>query len=88
MSSEATESKVLSLSDVLQFGSGSRFPNFSEELRFDNDVNIVEGGKRVISDACSYIITIPVNSRYCCDTSLFCHNLMENIFESPGFGRP
>ena len=88
VSCEGTEAKVLSLSDVLQFGSGSRYPNFGGELRFDNDVDSVEGGKRVIGDACSCIIVIPVNSRYCCDTSLFCHNLMEGIFESQGFGRP
>ena len=88
VSCEGTEAKVLSLSDVLQFGSGSRYPNFGGELRFDNDVDSVEGGKRVIGDACSCIIVIPVNSKYCCDTSLFCHNLMEDIFESQGFGRP
>ena len=88
VSCEGTEAKVLSLSDVLQSGSGSRYPNFGGELRFDNDVDSVEGGKRVIGDAYSCIIVIPVNSRYCCDTSLFCHNLMEDIFESQGFGRP
>ena len=31
-------------------------------LRFDNDVDSVEGGKRVIGDACSCTIVIPVNT--------------------------
>ena len=31
------ELRVPTLSDVLQFGSGSRFPNFSGKLKFDHD---------------------------------------------------
>ena len=80
------ELKVLTLSDVLQFGSGSRFPNFSGKLVFDHDSGSVE--KRISANTCSLTITIPVNKRYTCSSNEFSFKFMEDIFEDHGFGLP
>ena len=80
------ELKVLTLSDVLQFGSGSRFPNFSGKLKFDHDSGPV--GKRISANTCSFTITIPVNKRYTCSSNEFAFKFMEDIFEDYGFGLP
>ena len=56
------ELRVLTLSDVLQFGKGSRFPNFSGKLNFDHDNRLT--AKRICANTCSITITITVNKRY------------------------
>ena len=56
------ELKVPALSDVLQFGSGSWFSNFSGKLKFDHDTTLT--AKRICANTCSLTITITVNKRY------------------------
>ena len=82
------ELKVLALSDVLQFGSGSRFPNLSGKLKFDHDTTLT--AKRICANTCSLTITIPVNKRYASsgDGNEFAFNFMQDIFEAYGFGLP
>ena len=58
------ELRFLTLSDVLQFGSGSRFLNFAGKLKFDHDSVSTE--KRISGNTCALSITIPVNKRYMC----------------------
>ena len=78
------ELKVLILGDVLQFGSGSRFPNFSGKLKFDHQNTLT--AKRICGNTCSLTITISVNKRYAgtCDKREFACNFMEDIFEALG----
>lgn len=78
------ELRFLTLSDVLQFGSGSRFPNFAGKLQFDHDS--VSAEKRISGNTCAFSITIPVNKRYTCNSNEFAQKLMEDIFEAYGFG--
>ena len=78
--------RFLTLSDVLQFGSGSRFPNFAGKLKFDHDS--VSNEKRISGNTCALSITIPVNKRYTCSSNEFAQKLMEDIFEAYGFGLP
>ena len=70
-----SELRILTLSDVLQFGSGSRFPNFVGKLEFDHECTYTN--KRIKGNACGFGITIPVNTRYMCDSNQFAQNLME-----------
>lgn len=81
-----SELRVLTLSDVLQFGSGSRFPNFSGKLKFDHGGESIE--KRISANTCALSITIPVNKRYTCDSNEFAIKFMEDIFDNYGFGLP
>ena len=74
--------KVISL----QFGSGSRFPNFAGKLQFNHDSVSIE--KRITGNTCALSITIPVNKRYTCNSNEFAQKLMEDIFEAYGFGLP
>lgn len=78
------EEKCLSLCDVLQFGSGARYPNFKGKLMFDH--NSMEPGRRIKANTCAICITIPINARYCCNTAVFAEHVMEDIFEAFGFG--
>ena len=81
-----SELRYLTLSDVLQFGSGSRFPNFSGKLKFDHDSASTE--KRISGNTCALSITIPMNKRYTCNSNEFAQKLTEDIFEAHGFGLP
>lgn len=71
---------------MLQFGSGSSFPNFAGKLEFDH--NIVSTEKKISGNTCALSITIPVNKRYTCNSNEFAQKLMEDIFETYGFGLP
>lgn len=78
--------KALSLSDVLQFGSGSRFPNFQGCLVFDHDC--VNAHQRISGNTCAFTIRIPVNDRYVkCNIEQFALKVMEDMFEDYGFGQ-
>ena len=78
--------KALSLGDILQFGSGSRFPNFKGSLAFDHQCT--DAYKRITGNTCARIICIPVNERYTkCNTEVFASNCMEDIFEDYGLGQ-
>ena len=80
------ELRFLTLSDVLQFGSGSRFPNFAGKLEFDHESVSTE--KRISGNTSALSIAIPVNKRYTCNSNEFAQKLMEDIFEAHGFGLP
>ena len=67
------ELRFLTLSDVLQFESGSRFPNFAGKLKFDHDSVSTE--KRISGNTCALSITIPVNKRYTCSSNEFSQKL-------------
>ena len=81
-----SELRYLTLSDVLQFGSGSRFPNFSGKLKFDHESASTE--KQISGNTRALSITIQVNKRYTCNSNEFAQKLMEDIFEAYGFGLP
>ena len=78
--------KTLSLSDILQFGSGSRFPNFKGSLAFDHQCT--DAHKRLTGNTCALTICIPVNERYTkSSTEKFAVNVMEDIFQDYGLGQ-
>ncbi|CAB4014342.1 G2 M phase-specific E3 ubiquitin- ligase [Paramuricea clavata] len=78
--------KSLSLNDILQFGSGSRFPNFKGSLAFDHQCT--DAHKRLTGNTCALTICIPVNERYTkCNTDTFALNIMEDIFQDYGLGQ-
>ena len=78
--------KALSLNDILQFGSGSRFPNFEGSLVFDHQCT--DAHKRLTGNTCALTICIPVNERYTkSSTELFAKNVMEDIFQDYGLGQ-
>lgn len=78
--------KILSLNDILQFGSGSRYPNFQGHLKFDH--GCADPHKRISGNTCSFSITIPVNERYTkCNTETFALNILHDIFEDHGIGQ-
>ncbi len=78
--------RILSLSDILQFGSGSRFPNFKGSLAFDHQCT--DAHKRLTGNTCALTICIPVNERYTkCNTKEFASIVMEDIFQDYGLGQ-
>ena len=73
------ELKVLDLGDILQFGSGSRFPNFKGIMLF-NHLQEECTNERLRANTCSFTITIPMNKRYCCKAKEFAQHILEDIF--------
>ena len=71
-----SELRGLTLRDVLRIGSGSRFCNSSENLKFDH---VSESNSKIIcGNTCSLTITIPLNRMYTCNSGEFSRKV---IFE-------
>jgi hypothetical protein len=79
--------KTLSLHDVFQFITGSRFPPpglLKGALEFTHDAL---HGARCKSNTCANSIRFPVNDRYATDDSaVFVSNFADDIFDGPAYG--
>ena len=79
--------KTLTLHDVFQFITGSRYPppgGIKGEVEFTHDAL---HGARSKSNTYANSICFPVNNRYATeDSAIFISNLADDIFEGPGYG--
>ena len=79
--------KTLTLHDVFQFITGSRFPppgGIKGALDFTHDAL---HGARCKSNTCANSIRFPVNDRYATeDSAVIVSNFADDIFDGPGFG--
>eukprot|EP00111_Clytia_hemisphaerica_P017229 TCONS_00050996-protein len=87
---EISQKKEVTLSDFVKFISGSRFvlPSMigNCKLKFAMP-DECEKGERVFISICQLLFKIPLNERYCVDTEDFNRALLEDICDSPGFGK-
>ena len=80
----------ISLKDVVRFCTGSYYvmENMKSKgtIKFDRP-NEKSKGKRITSETCLFLLTIPVTERYTGSSEQFIRNLCDDIACSPGFGR-
>ena len=77
------EFKVLALSNMLQFGSGPRFLNFSGKLKFDHDNTLT--AKQFVQIHAPFVNNRPASSG---DGNEFVFNFIDVIFKAYWFELP
>ena len=86
---ESTQT-ILTLADVMQFLTGSRFKTISSvkgQIHF-NHVQCKEGSqKRSEANTCACEVTTPVSDRYLSSIKSFTEHFTDDIFEGQGFGK-
>ena len=86
-----THDKKLTIKDVALFLTGSKF--ITPTLKGKGTINFLpvsekSFGKRVIVNACSYDLSIPISERYYSSSDSFIKSSSEDIISSPGYGKP
>eukprot|EP00111_Clytia_hemisphaerica_P013290 TCONS_00039003-protein len=81
--------KEVSLGDLVQFLSGTRFvlPSMvgKHVIKFKNKCDF---GESIESTTCTLEVRIPLNERYCTSTKAFDKNFADDVITGPGYGKP